>query len=93
MQAVPREEWPETLEESIKPMWSEPHGDRQQEIVLIGQGMDQDAITKVLDSCLLTEEEKSDFRSDHTTSKWSFAQDPFAKFMGLEEFTNVEEGP
>jgi G3E family GTPase len=44
--SVPKEEWPETLEEAIRPMWSEPHGDRQQEVVLIGQGMDIQAIIK-----------------------------------------------
>ena len=35
--ALPREEWPEGLEEDIRPLWHEQHGDRSSELVCIGQ--------------------------------------------------------
>ncbi len=34
-----------------------PYGDRRQEIVMIGLRFDHDVVTKLLDSCLVTEEE------------------------------------
>ena len=35
--ALPRDEWPEGLEEDIRPLWHEQHGDRSSELVCIGQ--------------------------------------------------------
>jgi len=37
--------------------WVEPHGDRRQEIVFIGIGMDQTALRQQFDACLLTQDE------------------------------------
>jgi len=37
--------------------WEEPYGDRRQEIVIIGLKMDHSAVSKILDECLLNEEE------------------------------------
>ena len=51
--------WPESLEESIKPLWREPYGDRQQEIVIIGLSLDKDAVIKALDECLVPEDSMS----------------------------------
>ena len=76
--AVPKEEWPEGLEESITPIWREPYGDRQQEIVLIGQGMDEEAMTKVLDGCLLNDEEL-----ESGLTFWESFENPFADVMGV----------
>lgn len=53
-------------------MWMEPWGDRRQEIVLIGQGLDQDVITGLLDDALLTEDE---YRQGQAT--WARMPDPF----------------
>lgn len=41
--AVPREEWPEDPEyvSAIEAQWVEPYGDRRQELVFIGQGLDK----------------------------------------------------
>lgn len=54
--AVPEAHWPEDRGQ-IDRVWQEGNGDCRQEIVLIGQNMDQEAITKMLDHCLLTEAE------------------------------------
>ncbi len=54
---IDKEEWPENLEQAIAPLWHEPYGDRQQEIVIIGQSMDKEAVIQTLNDCLLTDEE------------------------------------
>jgi len=56
---VPKNQWPdddETCREIAK-QWKKPWGDRRQEIVIIGIGMDREALTAMLDTCLLTDEE------------------------------------
>lgn len=57
--AVPRENWPEHPEAhaGIKKYFQGEHGDRRQEIVLIGVGMDRAKMTAMLDAALLTNEE------------------------------------
>lgn len=57
--AVDKSEWPDDQEqcEEIVKLWKKPWGDRRQEIVVIGQNMDCDAVTAKFDECLLTDEE------------------------------------
>mmetsp|Transcript_25469 Transcript_25469/g.81475 ORF Transcript_25469/g.81475 Transcript_25469/m.81475 type:complete len:584 (-) Transcript_25469:207-1958(-) len=72
--ALPREEWPEGLQEDIGPLWDEAHGDRQSEMVCIGQELDHAAAKAELDKCLLTDEEMAG-----GGDKWRDAlPDPFA---------------
>jgi G3E family GTPase len=57
--AVPRNLWPD-LESDIREItrhWEKPYGDRRQEIVLIGQDMDREALTRAFDACQLTDSE------------------------------------
>jgi G3E family GTPase len=57
--SVPRDEWPDdprTLA-TIEGSWDDQWGDRRQEIVVIGQGLDRDALTAAFDACLLTDAE------------------------------------
>lgn len=72
--AVPKENWP-TDEEylaSIAKEWVEPFGDMRQELVFIGQGLDQNCMTQALDECLLSEEDVL-----RGKDYWATLQDPF----------------
>jgi G3E family GTPase len=55
--AVPRARWPEhdSGRAYIAQHWAEPWGDRRQEIVFIGAGIDWPALKARLDACLLPE--------------------------------------
>ncbi len=57
--ALPKTQWPEdpVYLQSIKDSWLEPFGDMRQELVFIGQGLDQQDITQRLDACLLSDED------------------------------------
>ncbi|UFH51706.1 zinc metallochaperone GTPase ZigA [Pseudomonas sp. KNUC1026] len=73
--AVPKERWPEdegTLA-AIHKNWHDGTGDARQELVLIGTGMDQERLTAMLDSCLLTDAEMA-----LTPNGWVQFEDPFA---------------
>jgi G3E family GTPase len=74
--AVPDAERPEGIENSapFQRAWEEPWGDRRQEIVLIGQGLDQKQLELMLDDALLTDEEMIS-----GPSAWSLFPDPFPK--------------
>ena len=72
--AVPKKDWPtdEDYLDSIKKQWVEPFGDMRQELVFIGQGLDQARMTQALDNCLLSEDEVLQGKAYWTTLK-----DPF----------------
>ncbi len=55
--AVPKEDWPSDEEAlaTIRSRLTGEHGDRHQELVFIGQGLDQQRIERILDHCLLTD--------------------------------------
>lgn len=73
--AVPRERWPEHPDAlaDMKRNWSEPWGDRRQELVFIGSGMDWAAITQRLDGALI---DAQDFRP----GDWAALPDPFPQW-------------
>ncbi|MDX8354915.1 GTP-binding protein [Cognatiyoonia sp. IB215182] len=56
--SVPRERWPdhESARQYMQTHWQEPWGDRRQEIVFIGAGIDWPALKAKLDACLVPED-------------------------------------
>lgn len=77
--AVPETNWPTDPDylESIKASWQEPFGDMRQELVFIGQGLDQAAMTQALDQCLLAEHEVLKGKA-----YWKALRDPFPEWQG-----------
>ena len=72
--AVPRSRWPDDPEylESIQSSWVEPFGDMRQELVFIGQGLDEERVRAALDACLLSDDEMLAGREF-----WETLPDPF----------------
>ena len=72
--SVPKQDWPSDAESlaSIKNNWEDPFGDMRQELVFIGQKLDQDSIINALNECLLSDE---DLRKGE--AYWVTLSDPF----------------
>lgn len=72
--AVSRAHWPDDPDylSSIERTWEEPFGDMRQELVFIGQNLDQNRIKQALDDCLLTEDQMLKGRQF-----WETLVDPF----------------
>ena len=84
--SAPSDEWPDdpVLRADVEATWVEPYGDRRQELVIIGQHLDELQLRSVLDDCLLTEEELA-----AGPSVWSVWEHPF---HGWEEEPEEAEG-
>ena len=80
--AVPREHWemPDAERPDQEPGWHPRFGDRAQQLVFIGQKMDEAALRGRLDACLLDKHLASG-----TSSAWSELENPFPEFVMDEE--------
>ncbi len=75
--SVPRENWPhgEGVDAYLKEHWVEPFGDRRQELVFIGAGIDWPALKAKLDAALLPEIQQ--YSPDHIPDM----ADPFPRWQ------------
>ncbi|MEL6239578.1 MAG: GTP-binding protein, partial [Pseudomonadota bacterium] len=73
--AVPKNRWPDdgTFGEFVMKHWEQPWGDRRQEMVFIGIGLDQPKITAALEACLVPE-------TDFVPLAWEDLEDPFPRW-------------
>ncbi len=80
--SAPEELWPEDEQEisQIRSKFNGEHGDRHQELVFIGQKLEQDRVEKFLDRCLLTDLEFSE-----SPGAWVNLQDPMPPIELLAE--------
>lgn len=88
--AAPEESWPEDeqLIAEISAKLSGLHGDRHQELVFIGHGMDQARVTEILDRCLLT-----DLEFVQGPDRWANFEDPLPPIeLEGEEDESMEVG-
>lgn len=87
--SVPRDSWPDDPElmSWIESHWDEEVGDRRQELVLIGQDMDETALRASLQACELTDEEMA-----AGEEVWESYEDPFPEWAmaGEEEGEKAE---
>ena len=77
--AIPKEDWPTDQESlaAIQEDWEEPFGDMRQELVFIGQRLDQQSMTNALNGCLLSEEDVLKGKD-----YWTTLSDPFPAWEG-----------
>ena len=75
---IPRDKWEVDDEERkrLETIWDPVYGDRQQELVVIGQNVDQAALSRRLDACLLTDAELS-----LGAEEWRSFSDPFPDWL------------
>lgn len=75
--SVPQDDWPDLpgFRDQAMEVWQAPWGDRRTELIIIGQGLDQEEIIDELGECLLTDEEMS-----LPPERWAMFSDPLPEW-------------
>ena len=78
---IPVERWPndQYWRQTLKKNWNDIYGDRRQEIVFIGAGMDEAGLRSRLDACLV------DGKPAMEITDWAKLPDPFPKWKRADE--------
>jgi G3E family GTPase len=78
---VPMERWPDDpfWRQRLKANWNDIYGDRRQEIVFIGTGMDESALRARLDACLVPG------KAAMNVAEWARLADPFPVWRRADE--------
>jgi G3E family GTPase len=78
--SIPPERWPAdpNLRAAIDHQWSTMFGDRRNEIVFIGVGLDESAIRRALEACLMPSREDGSI----DVQTWRRLRDPFPSWTG-----------
>ncbi len=76
--AAPKSSWPDDDDtwRSIMKDWEEPHGDRRQMLVFIGQDLQKEKLLAELEACLLNDHELT-----MAEEKWEKFHDPFPEWV------------
>jgi len=105
---VPDEAWPEDkdVQESIQNDFQGPWGDRRQELVFIGEGVDKEKISALLDECLLDDKDMKKWekvmknkkmsreeKTDKLAKMWEDGWEEWPAFEIEEEEEEEEEAP
>jgi G3E family GTPase len=85
--AVDRRQWPleEEAVRAIRKNWKKPWGDRRQELVFIGQRLDEAKMRAALDACLLDDAEMA-----RGQDGWRTLPDPFPAWAPVQEVPGHE---
>jgi G3E family GTPase len=87
--AAPQRRWPTDLErlEAIEAAWTLPWGDRRQELVFIGVGLDEAALRSRLESCLLDDREMA-----QGPARWRSYPDPLPRWAPIADWVEPPPG-
>ena len=83
---MPAERWPDDpfWRKRLRENWNEVYGDRRQEIVFIGAGMDESALRARLDACLVPG------KPAMNVTEWAKLADPFPVWRRANEVLERE---
>ncbi|ATB29279.1 zinc metallochaperone GTPase ZigA [Melittangium boletus] len=85
--SLPRSAWEEDAETRahVELEWQEPFGDRRQELVFIGAGLDEASLRRKLDAALLTDKELA-----RGPRAWRRLRDPFPAWVDVQDPAEAE---